>query len=238
VRLTEFRRAQDTITRPVVTTTVAVLRTLAGRPLTTETWRLLLGALYPAVVQARQASHLLAVRFYLAQREQHTHRPAPSLTSPHYELTALDHGLSRTARPRLADPTSARAAISDTAGMLARHVEQAGRDTIITATGRDRVRWARVPTGRETCAFCWMLASRGPVYASQQSAGEMTAWHDRCDCQAVPVFNADRWDGRSTFLTAQRLWQQSTRGRSGRDALNTFRRALSDSPPQPDTRAA
>lgn len=31
--------------------------------------------------------------------------------------------------------------------------------------------WARVATGRETCAFCLMLISRGPVYYSAGSAG-------------------------------------------------------------------
>lgn len=244
MRLDEFRRAQDSITRSVVTAAVALLRTLVGRPPTPEVWRLLLGALFPTVVQGRQASFELAVRFYLTQRAEHTDRPAPQLTPPPYELPALDHTMTRTARARLADPATARAAISDTAGALARHVEQSGRDTVITATRLDPVAlgWARVPTGRETCAFCWMLASRGPVYGTAESAGDMTTWHDRCDCQTVPVFRRDDWDGRAGFLAAQQLWRDATTGYSGRDALNAFRRALTDSPPHlaanDDTNAA
>ena len=51
------------------------------------------------------------------------------------------------------------------------------------------VRYARVPTGRETCGFCLMLASRGFDYRSRQSAGytggAFNRFHDRCDCRVV-----------------------------------------------------
>ena len=46
------------------------------------------------------------------------------------------------------------------------------------------VRYARVPTGGETCTFCTMLASRGFVYHTADSAGE--ADHRKCDCLIVP----------------------------------------------------
>ena len=46
--------------------------------------------------------------------------------------------------------------------------------------------WARVPSGTETCAFCLMLASRGAVYLSQESAkhrgGSGKKYHGDCDC--------------------------------------------------------
>ena len=59
---------------------------------------------------------------------------------------------------------------------------------------RDRtkgVRFARVPTGHETCTFCLMLASRGAVYHSRQSAGEFRHFHRHCDCKVVPGFEDD-----------------------------------------------
>lgn len=230
MRLAEYRRGQDTVTRPVVAAVIGVLRALAGVPLSPAQWRLLLDALFPAVAQGRRASFALAVEFYLSQRAGHTDTAPPRIEPPPYESSALDHALRRTVSTRLSRPESARAAISDAAGAVARHVEQAGRDSVIAAATLDRARWARVPTGRETCAFCWMLASRGPVYTSRQAAGEMRTWHDRCDCQVVPVFNRDAWDGREVFLTAQRLWRDSTAGHSGRDALNAFRRSLTDTP--------
>ena len=53
---------------------------------------------------------------------------------------------------------------------------------------RDGVRYARVPVGAETCGFCIMLASRGFVYHSERSAGELNHYHQNCDCKVVPGF--------------------------------------------------
>lgn len=46
-------------------------------------------------------------------------------------------------------------------------------------------RYARVPTGAETCDFCLMLASRGFVYRSKASAGAVNHYHESCDCRVV-----------------------------------------------------
>lgn len=67
-------------------------------------------------------------------------------------------------------------------------------ETIIANVGRDKdkgVRFARVPTGFETCTFCLMLASRGAVYHTRKSAGEFKHFHRRCDCKIVPGFGDD-----------------------------------------------
>lgn len=67
-------------------------------------------------------------------------------------------------------------------------------ETIIANVGRDKdkgVRFARVPTGFETCTFCLMLASRGAVYHTRKSAGEFKHFHRRCDCKVVPSFEDD-----------------------------------------------
>ena len=67
-------------------------------------------------------------------------------------------------------------------------------ETIISNVGRDRsagVRFARVPTGFETCTFCIMLASRGAVYHTRKSAGEFKHFHRHCDCKVVPGFEDD-----------------------------------------------
>lgn len=69
---------------------------------------------------------------------------------------------------------------------------RAANKTIVANAERDYdkgMRYARVPTGRETCGFCLMLASRGFVYHTKQSAGEVIGlhnrYHDRCDCRVV-----------------------------------------------------
>ena len=67
-------------------------------------------------------------------------------------------------------------------------------ETIIANVGRDRgkgARFARVPTGFETCAFCLMLASRGAVYHSRKAAGEFRHFHRNCDCKVVQSFDDD-----------------------------------------------
>ena len=67
-------------------------------------------------------------------------------------------------------------------------------ETIIANVGRDKdkgVRFARVPTGFETCTFCLMLASRGAVYHTRKTAGEFKHFHRRCDCKVVPSFEDD-----------------------------------------------
>ena len=67
-------------------------------------------------------------------------------------------------------------------------------ETIAANVGRDKdkgVRFARVPTGFETCTFCLMLASRGAVYHTRKTAGEFKRFHRRCDCKIVPGFGDD-----------------------------------------------
>ncbi len=67
-------------------------------------------------------------------------------------------------------------------------------ETIIANVGRDKdrgARFARVPTGFETCTFCLMLASRGAVYHTRKSAGEWKHFHRGCDCKVVPSFEDD-----------------------------------------------
>lgn len=66
----------------------------------------------------------------------------------------------------------------------------AGDNTFINGSrDRRRPRYARVPTGAETCLFCLMLASRGFVYHSELSAGALDHYHANCDCRVVPGFN-------------------------------------------------
>ncbi len=46
-------------------------------------------------------------------------------------------------------------------------------------------KYARVPSGGETCEFCIMLASRGAVYGTEEAASHA---HPGCDCRVVPSF--------------------------------------------------
>jgi len=83
------------------------------------------------------------------------------------------------------DPDDAFSLLS---GSTQRLVMQPFRDTVFESGAADpRKRWfARVPSGPTTCKFCVMVASRGFVYATAESAGESNSWHDKCDCMVVP----------------------------------------------------
>lgn len=53
-----------------------------------------------------------------------------------------------------------------------------------------RMGFARVPYGVHTCAFCWLLASRGYVYHTKVTAGgKGHKYHAHCDCQIIPGIN-------------------------------------------------
>lgn len=123
-------------------------------------------------------------------------------------------------------------ALVRTSGAVTRHVLNGGRDTLLDAVAVDKkaLGWARV-TDADPCAFCALLASRGPVYKSEQSAGFEA--HDHCTCAIEPTYQGSAWPGdsreyRDLYNQAVRDAQaggELDRGTSN-DALNAFRRAL------------
>lgn len=70
-----------------------------------------------------------------------------------------------------------------------RWIKIPGRATIAENCRRDpkKPRYALVPQGK-TCAFCTMLAGRGFVYKSKETAHAM---HNHCDCVACPEWDAN-----------------------------------------------
>lgn len=97
-------------------------------------------------------------------------------------------------------------------------------------------RWARVPRGRVTCAFCTMLAGRGFVYTSEDAAGGGlgSKYHNHCDCEPVPSWGEARLAGYDPEKL-DALYKDAARGlpagASYRDALARMREAggVSDS---------
>lgn len=54
-------------------------------------------------------------------------------------------------------------------------------------------KYMRVPRSDCKCAFCIMLAGRGPVYETEESAGDselgdIYLYHNDCHCTAIPAF--------------------------------------------------
>lgn len=139
-----------------------------------------------------EAAATLAARWYDGVAEGEGMNLRPAITSVTYSGKLVADAARYQARKLAAGDVEGFAA---SCGELARNdALKSVNQTVIANCGRDRregVRFARVPTGLETCTFCLMLASRGAVYHTRESAGEFSHYHRRCDCKVVPGFADD-----------------------------------------------
>lgn len=123
---------------------------------------------------------------------------------------------------------AAKAALVVNLKSVQRHVLNGGRETLDTLVSEDETAlgWARV-TDANPCYWCAMLASRGHVYKSRETALKANGhdqYHDGCGCTAEPQFHEDApLPGKAVDWSE--LWADSTQGHSGKDAINAFRRA-------------
>ncbi|MCG5460840.1 hypothetical protein MED01_004266 [Micromonospora sp. MED01] len=108
-------------------------------------------------------------------------------------------------------------ALEHLSGGVQRMVLQPARETIADSVDQDPAdaRWARVPTGSTTCAFCRLLASRGAVYHSEETAGGLaSSYHGTCDCVATPI-----WPGEQEPYDVDRYFEEysAARAKAGGD---------------------
>lgn len=118
---------------------------------------------------------------------------------------------------------------------VGRHVVDAGRSAVADSahngsarfkSGRPaRVGYARVLSGRESCAFCAMLASRGPVYSKDTVVRRRDGrrYHDGCDCIPVLVVDGEPWEGQAEAEALYSRWREIT-WENGRIAPNQFKK--------------
>ncbi|QBS43857.1 hypothetical protein DMB37_30945 [Nocardia sp. CS682] len=84
-------------------------------------------------------------------------------------------------------------------------------------------------TGRDNCAFCVVLASRGAVYSSREAAIEGATgeeYHTGCDCIAVAVFDRDTWPGWKDARRLDALYREATKTHRNTNGINAVRRLL------------
>lgn len=121
-------------------------------------------------------------------------------------------------------------ALVRTSGALARMIFDGGRSTLLRSVQADKVAlgWARV-TDANPCAFCALLASRGPVYKTEASADFRA--HDHCACTVEPFYEGSDWPGQAREYKA--MYTQAIRDAradgslergTSNDLLNAFRR--------------
>lgn len=160
-------------------------------------------------------------------------RPGVDVLAGQIRGAALS-GIIEARRGGLTVPQASQRGLVRTAGALGKLILNGGRRTIITATQADRqaLGWGRVTSGG-ACAFCKMLAARGPVYKSAKAADFEP--HDGCGCTPEVVYRggdgpiqgnvyAAQWDAAQK---AARSDGTSSTGTSN-NALNNYRRYLAD----------
>lgn len=261
MELDQYVARQASIVRRVVRSILGIFLPFRAVQVDDYTWDSILQTIYPSVEQARRESAELAREFYDDLREIEYPGEDYDIDLAPYEYEWFQEAMRPSRRSfRLIDTSLGE--VTQAALRVAKEVENGGRRTILYAIQKDgkRPKWARVATGAETCGFCLMLVSRGPVYVTPNRAGAeigpealelldeegdaaitelMTRWHPGCDCKIVPVFDTQgNWPGKRDFLEAQKLWKEVTKGYSGRDALNAFRRAVESGKIDPADMAA
>lgn len=234
----KYRHIQALMAARMAQQVLQVWRDLMNPAKVDAVWPAVRAALIPIVQQGRQQSAELArVAYGEARREAdadgdrfHPEDPLPLLinrlesaldvTGPVEFKKAIAAGKT----PQQAMEAAAVRMVGTTQYLAlegGRQVMQRSIDEDDRATG-----WSRV-TDADPCAWCAMLASRGPVYKSAKTAGDPrqggNSYHDHCACQAWPAFTNDE-----PFIgVAERLyddWLRETRGRGGKHAVNAFRR--------------
>jgi hypothetical protein len=279
----EYNQAERVNTALVTAVTILFLRSLVVGPISPTAWLQAMAELYRIILQARYASGRNARRFYDSERAKYVETTGvepvdldalvpdsvperPRVTDTR-EPERFDIDLAgytpakfiermEPVRREFEKPNTPETVVQKAAQIAAKEAQNGGRETLRRAVVQDprAFGWARVEGGGESCAFCLMLISRGPVYTSAQEAGLrpsssatdiindikgdgtidgvdalMDRWHENCDCRVVPVFDKDAdWPGKDRYLEAEALWRRTTGGVTGWDKFLEFRRALGD----------
>lgn len=230
--LTERHRLQQLAVRARALQGLAAVWPVFRADAVDESWPPLEAALMAMIAEGRAGSAALARAYYGAFR-------AAEGVAGAYEVPVIGEGWRAGAQVSLhvTGPVRAKQLIAhhrldvsrqtfvSVAGSLGRWVLEAGRATVIEAAAGEqrasgrRVGWART-TSAEPCAFCAMLASRGPVYSADTA---LFRAHDNCACGAEPMFrDSQEWPGRAREW--RRLYNEATSGVDG-DLFEAFKRA-------------
>lgn len=189
-----------------------------------------LSLIAPEVQAAYALSAQTAERYYRAFRDaERVPGQSPGVMVDIPDAPGLVAAMSRYG-PDMADRLLASGLSEDAASsriltalglQLTKHVLAGGRDTLdaaMTVDGR-ALGYQRVASG-SCCAFCAMVASRGPIYGSRDRAGDGKQWHPGCKCSVEPVFSRATNMPKNSEKYA-RVWAEVGTGN-----LNDFRRRL------------
>lgn len=252
MELDEYNERQRSLSAAVARLVLRFLWPFRHPPLSEAAWNVFLRSSYPEVERYRRQSAELGREFYDSEREKRTGSTEKhDFILPNYEFDWYKEAMNP-ARRGILRPNSTDEDIAKAVQYAVREVENGGRRAILRPVSEEEfedpevIAWARVATGRETCGFCLMLISRGPVYFSAEDAGldlddtsalevynsgdeeyrkeHMNEWHTGCDCKVVPVFDRSNWAGRDAYLKAEQFYKDIAK-KVAADAETKIRKA-------------
>ncbi|QTF81438.1 capsid maturation protease [Mycobacterium phage TarsusIV] len=162
----EYAASQAVITAGLAAYVQRFASLFTGPALSLGEWARFLQVLFPEVQRRYAEAASLGRDFYDSQRTLH-HPALPRNERLRSELQWKWFVKNmEPARKGMSQADSPKSAVTRTVLSATREVEMAGRRQIIGAVKNDPAPqivqgWARVATGRETCAWCLMLISRG-----------------------------------------------------------------------------
>lgn len=132
---------------------------------------------------------ILAAEFYDGLREQATGAKLGAYAESGREPIATERAV-RGIMQDVVEGKAAEVVVGKLTSRVDYEVKRAAGECVYRNGKRDplKPKYARVPSGGETCRFCIMLASRGFVYHNAEAAGENGHYHANCDCRVVPGF--------------------------------------------------
>jgi len=186
----EYAAASAVITAGLATYVQRFAGLFTGPLLTVADWLKLLQVLFPEVQRRYEQSAELGRTFYDSQRFfHHPELPRSEMLRSEVQWEWFVKNMEP-ARKGMSQADSPQVAVTRTAAVVVREVQMAARRQIIGAVKNDQelaaveetqpkpkqaqtpVGWARVATGKETCAWCLMLISRGAEFP-----GKDTKWY-------------------------------------------------------------
>lgn len=244
-----YRRAQRGLSRLLLRDVGRLWRLFnPARPASFPDW---LEAANEVVTRYGDMSASLAAEFYDAQRadaDASGSFTVPLADSPSADQTeTVLRWATHDVWPRdddveaQRDPLASRLAIAErrTEAVTQKLVADQGRETVRRAVREDRqaAGYARA-AALGACSFCKLMASRGMVYKSADTAGRdandrfsgdasVAKFHDDCHCGIIPVFRGQSFELSAHAQEWDRLYREYAAPFPG-DQLRRFRRAIAE----------
>lgn len=226
--LVEHARALQSVLTDLTALTGHQLRELFRQHSAAPKFPNILRETFPHIVQSHADAAAQVTAQWYDELLPHTgdFRAIPKVDLPPERIAkTVDWALYAPTENKPAEPvyqTESDTVLSRLSGSAHRMVFDASRDTVISNGEKQKVKFARYASAN-ACAFCRLLATRGPVYNSEQSATTVVGkrgiasgtrqlgekYHDACRCVAVPIPAGDAYEPPDYVQKWQKEYEQA-----------------------------